>query len=59
LSAIPYSSADGETEEWFPGMLLAFIISVLCYHWQESATNREGAGMVDKYCHKSKSLHFF
>ena len=28
----------------FPGILLAFIISVLCYHWQESATNRERAG---------------
>lgn len=28
----------------FPGILIAFVMSVLCYHWQESATNRERAG---------------
>ena len=28
----------------FPGIILAFIISVLCYYWQEGATNRERAG---------------
>ena len=28
----------------FPGILLAFVMSVLCYYWQENATNRERAG---------------
>ena len=28
----------------FPGILIAFGMSILCYYWQESATNRERAG---------------
>lgn len=28
----------------FPGILLAFVMSILCYYWQENATNRERAG---------------
>ena len=28
----------------FPGILLAFVMSTLCYYWQENATNRERAG---------------
>jgi hypothetical protein len=28
----------------FPGILLAFVMSILFYYWQESATNRERAG---------------
>ena len=28
----------------FPGILLAFVMSILCYYWQENTTNRERAG---------------